>query len=129
VLGLVPEPRPARGHSDMFANDQFDWTREDYGWSHPWIPVIGTPRHFRHASDSIGDVWIAIEKGDRVAFERAMHRLQDYPFHAQKGYGPLGGHLGAWAKGIDPDNDLEAWYWSDKMTKRFVIEWNKKWCE
>jgi len=34
------------GHSDFPGFDEFDWTKEDHGGSHPWIPW-STYRHFK----------------------------------------------------------------------------------
>ncbi|NPU86116.1 MAG: hypothetical protein HPY65_16690 [Syntrophaceae bacterium] len=75
------------------------------------------------AYDSIMDIRSAINICHKNKFERAGHRLQDYPFHAKKGYGKIWGHLFAIS---NPDNDPAAWEWSNKMTKMFVDEWNKK---
>lgn len=81
------------------------------------------------AYDSIMDIRSAINICHKDNFERAGHRLQDYPFHAKKGYGKVIGHLMSsipFFSKKDPDNDPAAWEWSNKMTKMFVDEWNKK---
>ncbi|HOI72879.1 MAG TPA: hypothetical protein PLO63_01920 [Syntrophales bacterium] len=78
------------------------------------------------AYGSIMDVRSAINICHKDKFERAGHRLEDYSFHAKKGYGKFWGHLFDSLIGKDPDDDPAAWKWSNKMTKMFVDEWNKK---
>jgi hypothetical protein len=85
------------------------------------------------------DAHHAIAQCDTDRFRRAMHRLQDYPFHRAKGYEwkpwrfwkprTSYGHLvdsAVW--GINPDNDFSAWQWANKMTRLMVKKWDISEC-
>jgi hypothetical protein len=98
-----------RGHSNLPniedptnpGHNAFDWTAEDHGWSNPFNP-FSTWRHFQPLSASEKDLQSAIDKCDRDAFERAMHRMQDYYSHHRPGYRwYTGGHAYA---GTEPDD-------------------------
>lgn len=123
--GLEAPSTIPKGHSDFSGHDRFDWNKEDQGLTSPELLFISTPRHFRNPYNCIMDIWAAINVCDYDKFRRAMHQLQDYPFHYKKGYGPIFGHL---IDGNAPDNDPDAWNWSEKITRRFIKEWDKK-CE
>lgn len=101
--------RTPRGHSDLPnvedpsnpGHNAFDWTAEDHGWSNPFNP-FSTWRHFQPLSASENDLQSAIDKCDRDAFERAMHRMEDYYSHYRPGYRwYTGGHAYA---GTEPDD-------------------------
>ena len=118
---------PARGHSDMYGNDKFDWTKEDHGLTQP---RLRPQNHFRSYFESVRDILAAIEAGNKDSFERAMHRMQDVPYHYDKGYrAPLGHSVDSIKESLfdmSPDNDLDAWYKSNKRTKYFTDKWIKK---
>ncbi len=122
---IAPEPTsPPLGHSDFAYNDRFDWTKEDRGFTAPWILFIGTYWHFRPTFESVEDVLGAINKCNLNKFERAMHRLRDAPFHYDKGYRTL--TLGHLEDGVTPDNDLRAWHKSNQRTKYFSKMWDEQ---
>lgn len=142
------KPGQYKGHSDFCGHERFDWTAEDHDRrTSPLNLFGGTQRHFQDYNTSLGQVASALADCNKPAFERAMHRLQDYYSHYEKGYrwwgyydkhlGPdsvpptmmpppsglmLLGHVGA---GHEPDRDNAAWDRANKLTCRLVKLWEK----
>jgi len=118
------------GHSDFTGGDEFDYTAEDHGWT---TPYIRPKNHFRPLEESIRDVNKAISDGDRDAFQRAMHRGQDYFSHYKKGYRwkPFGWTkckgLGHMTHGTKPDEDLQAWLEAEQWTIMYYNTWKAVW--
>lgn len=134
----IPQPPslkpPPKGHSDFAGSDRFDFTSEDKGSTAP-IPILGDPeRHFRSWQESYIDVQIAVDKGDKDEFSRAMHRFQDFYFHYAKGYrwDPSKFEFGHAPDVVffnnDPDSDTQAWQRANMLTKRMIVEWDRRWC-
>jgi RHS repeat-associated protein len=73
------------GHSELPGYPEFDWTKEDHGWSSPINP-LSAANHFQEYLKSLRDVSKAIEDCDKDDFERKMHRLQDFNYHTKKGF-------------------------------------------
>jgi|ERR1035437_2317221 hypothetical protein len=116
-----------KGHSDFFGSSCFDYTLEDHDpatW--PW-PGGNAAGHFQSRLVSEAQVNGAIHDCDEGAFERYMHRLQDFWSHYNKGYRwdpPFQlGHIRDRAK---PDQDNAAWAQAEAATKQMVEKWNKK---
>ncbi|HOI72876.1 MAG TPA: RHS repeat-associated core domain-containing protein [Syntrophales bacterium] len=125
--GLGPYIQVSKGHSDFYASDRFDWTKEDRGLTAPELPWIGTYWHFRSLHETVGDILDAIAKCNKDSFERAIHDMHDVTFHYDKGYRWWTlGHLKEFPTPYDPDNDLAAWNKSQKRTLYFVNMWNNK---
>ena len=115
-----------KGHSQFTNNGTecpFDYTKEDYGWSSPYIMPR---RHFQDKPESESKVNAAISACNANAFERAMHQLQDYFAHYGKEYRWYkGGHIFA---GTKPDEDNKAWGEAEAETKKKIEEWNATCC-
>ena len=148
VLGLWGDGRsygpesnvdsPYKGHSDFEGSDRFDYTAEDHDSATrpiPWPLTDGTSSnpsgHFQDRATSKNQVMDAIDKCDKSAFERAMHRYQDYWSHWNKGYrwNPgrnLYGHL--W-DGTNPDKDNSEWEKANRATERMVNLWDLHCCK
>jgi hypothetical protein len=135
LLGLFDDGRSATGsgpsgHSDFYGSGYFDFTSEDHGATSPYNQP---ERHFRDLSASESDVAAAIATCNKDAFERAMHRGQDYFSHYKKGYrwdpGNSNLRCNGWGhacKGGVPDNDSAAWWEANAWTRRWVKEYEKK---
>ena len=119
-------PTSFRGHYQFSNNDTecpFDYTKEDYGWSSPYIMPR---RHFQDKPESESKVNAAISACNADAFERAMHQLQDYFTHYGKDYRWYkGGHI---FDGTKPDEDNNAWDKADEETKEWIKKWNAACC-
>ena len=121
------------GHGDFSGHNEFDYNREDNDPATRPAPISGDPkRHFRELSQSEADASAAIAACDRDAFQRAMHRGQDYFSHYRKGYRwkPVGcwknlgfGHA---FDGSAPDIDIEAWSFAETWTRIWLMRWNDK---
>jgi RHS repeat-associated protein len=120
------------GHSDFTGNenDLFDYTKEDYGWTNPYVPW-STSRHFRNRFSVELDLWLDLRSCNKSSFERHMHQGQDSFSHYDKGYKPWmlhdvhpkhwdPGHAFA---GHGPDKDKIAWDKAEEWTKTWVIRW------
>ncbi len=122
----IKQNLPWKGHSQFTNNGTecpFDYTKEDYGWSSPYIMPW---RHFQDKPESESKVNAAISACNADAFERAMHQLQDYFTHRGKGYEwHKGGHI---FDGTKPDEDNEAWDKAEEETKKKIEEWNANCC-
>jgi hypothetical protein len=118
----------------------FDYTAEDHGKNHPYPEnkdqltngEYNPAAHFQDMDRSEGQVKGAIEKCDREAFSRAMHRLQDYYSHYKKGYRwrPGDTSLPSWGyghalDGTEPDMDNKAWAEAEKKTREWDDKWNQ----
>lgn len=121
------------GHSDFSGGNYFNYNLED---TDPRTkPITGdSERHFRDLPISERDVANAINSCDEDAFQRAMHRGQDYFSHYRKGFR---WQPGRWTKGLglghlfpiigpSPDNDREAWKAAEKWTQYHLNKWNEK---
>lgn len=131
-------PRPARGHSDFTGADEFDFNREDRDWRTMPLPG-GAPRnHFQERWESWNQVADALLRGDREAFERALHRLQDWYAHRMRhpednytgrrwapGEGEFG-HLWESLFGRSPDNNANAWELAEQETIIWVDRWRDR---
>ena len=122
------------GHGNFTGHDEFNYNREDEDLlSSPW-PGIGKPEnHFQDLTISRIEVMNAIEVCDKEAFERAMHRAQDYFSHYNKGYrwDPGNNNLpcNGYGHGCDftaPDEDRNAWRQAETWTKSWVNKWHEK---
>jgi len=124
---------PYPGHADFPGGNYFDYNRED---TDPKTnPMTGDPkRHFRDLPVSEHDVANAINSCNEDAFQRAMHRGQDYFSHYSKGFR---WKPGTWTKGlglghlfpligVSPDSDRDAWKAAAKWSQERLNEWNKK---
>jgi RHS repeat-associated protein len=122
----IKQNLPWKGHSQFTNNGTecpFDYTKEDYGWSSPYIMPR---RHFQDKPESESKVNAAISACNANAFERAMHQLQDYFTHRGKGYEwHKGGHI---FDGTKPDEDNEAWDKAEKETKKWIKNWDANCC-
>ena len=138
VLGLFGDGDVKfKGHKDFsnLAGCPFNYTLEDQGSTSPW-PGIGDPeRHFRPLGRSESDVQAAIKSCTRDAFQRAMHRGQDYFSHYAKGYVWDPGNVfqkcagyGHACDGTKPDEDPAAWSGADGWTKRWLKKWSDACC-
>ena len=124
------------GHAD-FANVTlcpFDYTLEDRGGTAPYPPGGDPERHFRDLPVSAEDVRVAIERCDADAFQRAMHRGQDYFVHFRKGYrwDPWNSSLPCWGFGhfCEPEADFDAAAWEDAeaWTRTQLEAWLRNCC-
>jgi len=138
VLGLFGDgDAKFKGHKDFsnLSDCPFDYTLEDQGSTSPW-PVKGDPeRHFRPLGRSVTDVTAAIKACGRDAFQRAMHRGQDYFSHYAKGYVWDPGNVfqkcagyGHACDGTKPDEDPNAWSAADKWTQGMLKKWKDACC-
>ncbi len=116
------------GHGDFTGGKYFDYNREDTGITSPYhLPE----RHFRDLWQSEEDISSAIASCRKEAFERAMHRGQDYFTHYKKGYRwkpgdrkvPCFGY-GHICIGTLPDEDDIAWGKAESWTKKWVKKWD-----
>ena len=115
------------GHSDFTGSNCFDYNLEDKD--------ARPERHFRDLSESERDATIAIESCNKDAFQRAMHRGQDYFTHRGKDYHWAPKPPWKWDRKIPcfgfghscvgefPDMDNEAWAKAEKWTRQWVMEW------
>lgn len=129
--GPERDPNGPLGHSDFYGQKEFglDYTKEDHGWSSPFNPA-SSGRHFQPLEQSEGEANAAIKSCNQDAFERAMHRVQDFYSHYNKGYrwDPFNSSLkcrgfGHACDGTKPDNDPEAWAAANEKTKDLVGKW------
>lgn len=117
------------GHSDFTGGQYFNFTREDYGKTSPYRRP---ERHFRPLDVSEMHVFVAIQLCDKEAYERAMHRGQDYFSHYGKGnrWAPGNPNLRCYGYGhacvSDADDDPVAWQHAETWTRKWVNDWNKK---
>jgi len=119
-----PLRRPEfRGHSDFTGGDEFDFTKEDRGLSSPFIRP---GPHFQDLDTSRDQVREAIDLGDKDRFERAMHRLQDFYTHYDKGFrwDPWHGYFGHLFYGTAPDHDEDAWEEAERESRVWVDLWH-----
>jgi hypothetical protein len=114
------------GHGDFPFGDRFNWRKEDYGlhapFPDPWA-------HFQDLWQSQQQVADAIRRGDLDAFERAVHRGQDYWSHYREGYRAPEGHILA---PHSPDDTtrlapLLGWLQAADWTRDQVQAWNSAW--
>jgi RHS repeat-associated protein len=112
------------GHGDFTGSDCFDYNREDSGVTSPYRDP---ERHFRDLEQSEADISNAIASCRKEAFERAMHRGQDYFTHYAKGYRWKPGDkklpcfgFGHTCMGTLPDEDDAAWAQAESWTKKWV---------
>lgn len=82
-------------HSDFPGGDEFDYAKEDDGWTSPFNP-LSTGNHFRQLPDVEHDLTAAMNSCDKDKFERLMHQGQDTFSHSDAGwsYNPLMGEWG-----------------------------------
>jgi hypothetical protein len=74
------------GHSDFYnPDDYFDFNTEDRGWTRPSIPW-STGLHFQTLEEAEARAQQALNAGDKDAFERALHDIQDYYSHRKQGW-------------------------------------------
>jgi RHS repeat-associated protein len=120
IYGPDADPNGPRGHSDFPGSDRFDYTREDHGWSNPFLQPMN---HFRPQDDVEKDLVDAISKCDKEKFERLMHQGQDYYPHYRPGlrWFPFG-HV---PMGTIPDKDPASWMMANDWTKIWVDKWDK----
>gem|GEM_PF-6476855 len=86
--GQWQEPQIQRdfGHSDFYnPGGYFDFNKEDHGWTSPENPP-STKRHFKTLEEAEAAAEEALRKGDKDAFERALHQIQDYYSHRKQGW-------------------------------------------
>ncbi len=115
-------PGGFRGHSDFYGHNCFDSTLEDHDPNTE--PIRHPASHFQNLTQSESQVRQAIEQCDQAAFAHAMHRLQDYFSHYEKGYRwdpPL--HCGHAFVASHPDRDNEAWTRANRATRMWVTRW------
>jgi len=116
-----------KGHSDFSGHNCFDYTKEDHDPKTKPYPGGNPAGHFQDKGTSMQQVNAAIKNCDEAAFQSAMHRLQDFWSHYNKGYRwdpPL--HLGHLWAGTKPDEDNAAWAEAEKATAEQLKEWNSK---
>lgn len=129
VAGLlgIKETGRIKGHSNFSGSDKFDFTKEDRDmWTSPFNP-FSTDRHFRALEQTEKEIAEAINSLNKDAFERAMHRGQDYFSHYAKGYrwDPQNGKFGHLQDGDAPDKDKRAWSNAEEWTKKWLDKWNE----
>ena len=134
-----------KGHSDLPGGDEFDFVKEDEGWSGPWNP-FSTGNHFQELVESERQVGDAIDNCNFDKYERTMHRGQDYQTHRGKGYQfkPFGtlkdlgfGHVPSTALhtisggrfGENPDSDRGAWNDAADWTRDMNARWHENCCK
>jgi RHS repeat-associated protein len=134
------------GHSD-FDNPfgDFDFTGEDHSFTDAPYSPWGIHNHFQDYNTSLDQVFKAIDGCDIRAYNKSMHRLQDWWTHMGKGYtgywwgiinpislilsaagvhGSGAGHVGSilpW--NANPDNDNAAWYKAEIETEYLNAVW------
>ena len=126
LLGIKETGR-IKGHSNFSGSDKFDFTKEDRDmWTSPFNP-FSTDRHFRALEQTEKEIAEAINSLNKDAFERAMHRGQDYFSHYAKGYrwDPQNGKFGHLQDGDAPDKDKRAWSKAEEWTKKWLDKWNE----
>ena len=74
-----------RGHSDFAGQGTFDYTAEDEGWTHPWLP-FSTWRHFRDLPEIENELLDAVKECDKEKYESRAHQMQDYFSHYKQGF-------------------------------------------
>ena len=129
-FGLFDDGGPGAeylGHRDFSGCDYFDYTLEDKGASGPWKKP---EKHFQDLPVSEDEVAKAIASCNKEAFERAMHRGQDYFSHYKKGYRYKPGNrnvpcfgYGHTCIGSLPDQDDVAWAEAESWTKKWLKKW------
>jgi RHS repeat-associated protein len=132
------------GHGNFPGGNDLNYPLEDEG---PTGPISAPERHFRPLAQSEADARTAISKCNRDAFQRALHRGQDYFSHYRPGYrwNPGGGQIGHvvivrspfwnWPielPGSDPDGAVQ--HWDDYQaaadwTRKMLDEWNEHCCD
>jgi RHS repeat-associated protein len=120
------------GHGDFPGSDYFDYNLED---NDPATGPFNDPeRHFRDLSRSEADVNMAIAFCDKEAFERAMHRAQDYFSHYRHGYryDPFSwnrclgfGHLCPLINPTGADKNVDDWIDAARWTQEKLDSWKK----
>ena len=120
------------GHTDFPGHNDHDYKAEDYGDTGPFVDP---ERHFRDLPQSEADVRAAIAACNKGAFDRAMHRGQDYFSHYRKGYRydpkygfgnlPCGG-MGHACAGTRPDEDYRAFQRAQAWTRTWLRRWQEK---
>ena len=152
----------SKGHSDFHGSDRFDFTLEDKDPKTAPLPSVGffffetgnPAGHFQDLETSEKQVAEAINSGNKDAFQRAMHRGQDFYSHYNKGYRwnpedifeydssynpynygmgpgpkPVKGikknNVGHLFDGTAPDNDPKAWSEANEWTKKWVEKWDR----
>jgi RHS repeat-associated protein len=121
------------GHGDFTGSDCFDYNLEDRGKTAPKL-IGGHPAgHYQPLAQSEEQVRNAIASCNKEAFERAMHRGQDYFTHYAKDYRWDPGNrrvpcfgFGHACSGSSPDQDDAAWAKAESWTKGWVKEWFNK---
>lgn len=135
-LGLWGDGGPGskfKGHSDFSGSNEFNYTREDHDPYTSPTDLRGDPeRHFRNLPQSEADIIAAVYADNKEAFERAMHRGQDFFSHYNKGYrwnpGDFNlpcfglGHVCDWTT---PDEDNATWEFAEAWSKKWLDYWNK----
>jgi len=123
-----------KGHSDFYGFEFFDYNLEDRDpATTPMDPVNGAPaNHFQDLWQSAQQVRRAIDECDKEEFGRALHRLQDFWSHYNKGYrwNPAKGQYGHAidsVRGRSPDEDNVEWLRAENTTRLYVQKWIKKW--
>jgi len=130
-----------KGHSDFYGSGCFNYTAEDHDPATDPFPGGNPAGHFQDYATSSAQVETATNNCDPDAFERAMHRLQDFYSHYNKGYrwgadrinvdGPVVNpegicHLGHVFAGTIPDHDNAAWEEANKETIKRVDDYISK---
>ena len=139
--GRPDATREELGHSDFPGHELFDYTKEDHGWTHPWLQPW---RHFRSLDDSEKDLRDAVKEceGQQENFERFAHQMQDFFSHYGQGYSALrAGHvfqsMGAWigrkaghgpARPDSPVDFSEAYDAAATRTQWWVDQWMRCCC-
>ncbi len=115
-----------KGHSDFTGQGCFDYNLEDSDPKTKPFPGGKPENHFQDKATSTKQVEAAIKACDTSAFERAMHRLQDFWSHYNKGFrwNPPW-QLGHAMAGTKPDEDNAAWAEAEKATKECVEQFHK----
>jgi hypothetical protein len=133
------------GHSD-FDNPygDFDFTGEDHSFGDSPYNPSGINYHFQTLETSFRQVSKAINDCDIGAYNKSMHRLQDWWTHARNGYtghwwgfnpisiilsisgvhGTGAGHAGSifpWNR--NPDDDNTAWGYAEMYTEYLNTLW------
>jgi hypothetical protein len=81
------------GHSDFYnPGGYFNFNTEDGGWTRPEIPW-STWRHFQTLEEAEAAAKKALDAGDKNAFERAMHDMQDFYSHRKQGWKAWNGDI------------------------------------
>jgi len=94
-----PSSKELPGHSDLGDFRDFDYAKEDDGFTSPYIQPW---RHFKHLKEAEKELLRATRNCDKDKFESYMHQMQDFYSHYAESYRwYMGGHL---FDGTSPDN-------------------------